>query len=781
MTDSRAKVLCVDDDPELLLINSSMLQSAGHQVFEASNGNECIRIAKDELPDIILLDVILPDMHGFEVCRQIKCDPKLASASVILISGIEYSADSQVRGIEAGADGYITRPLSTKELLARIQAMIRIKKTEAALRKSMEMYHMLVETMTDGLCVLSEAGFITFANQRICEMIGCPRDEIVGFHITDFIHEEGLQSFQEQFDKIERGIFNPFELVCRKKDGENIITVVTPRPIFDSQGVFRGACAVITDITERRRAEQEIFERDERLRNITARVPGLVFQARFDGNENIFFTFVSEGIRETFEVDSEDVLGDAGVLFRLLHPEDAGEVEQSSRRACRGQAHWEFDFRIITPGGREKCIRGSAVPQLLPDGQYVWNGVAIDITELRKAEEEIRRLNEILELRVIERTLQLEAAIEELENEILERRRMETALRDSEKRYRTLVQAAPDVIYAYSEKGIITSLNASFETVTGWRSSDWIGQKFETLIHPDDLHIARDFFERSLRGEPSQSFELRILAKSGKYLVGEFMSSPQIDKGRVTGGFGIARDITYRRKAEETMRHYAERLQALSVRLLEVQEAERRFIAQELHDEIGQTLTGINLAIDVLMKTAPENIGASLSEVQNSVKDLMTRVRNISLDLRPSMLDDLGLLHALLWHFDRYALQTGIRVIFRHEGLDTRFSPEIETGAYRVIQEALTNIARHAGVNEAEVLVVAGSDTFAITIQDRGKGFDPERAQCAGNTIGLEGMKERLVLLGGRLTLESGPGKGTRLLVEIPLKHCRVKERSQDE
>lgn len=781
MTHSKAKVLCVDDDPELLLINSSMLQSAGHQVFAASTGNECLRIAKEKLPEIILLDVILPDMHGFEVCRQIKADPKLASASVIFISGLEYSADSQVKGIESGADGYIKRPLSSKELLSRIQAMVRIKKTEADLRKSMEMYHMLVETMTDGLGVLNGEGFIEFANQRICEMIGCPRDEIVGLHVTDFIHSEGMGLFQEQFEKNKKGIFTPFELVCRKKSGEKIIAVISPRPVYDDQGLFKGAFAVITDITERKRVEEEIKEKDEKLRNITARVPGLVFQARFDENEKMSFTFVSEGVREAFEIASEDVLGDASALFRLLHPEDAGKVELSSRRACRTRTHWEFDFRIITPGGREKCIRGSAEPQLLPNGEYVWNGVAIDITELRRAEEEIKRLNNILELKVIERTLQLEAAIEELENEILERRRIETALRESEKRHRKLVQAAPDVFYTYSENGIITSLNASFENITGWRSADWIGQKFDQIIHPEDLHIAREFFERSLRGEISQSFELRILTKSGRYLVGEFMNSPQIEKGRVTGGLGIARDITDRKKAEETMRNYAERLQALSVHLLEVQEAERRFIAQELHDEIGQSLTGIDLAVDIIVKKSPAEISASLSEVQNSVRGLLTRVRNMSLDLRPSMLDDLGLLHALLWHFERYKSQTRIMVSFRHEGLDMRFSSEIETAAYRVIQEALTNVARHASVSEAEVIIVAGTDALTITINDEGSGFDPEQLKDSINITGLEGMKERLVLLGGRLTVESCPGRGTRLLVEIPLRDSRVKERRQHE
>jgi signal transduction histidine kinase len=145
----------------------------------------------------------------------------------------------------------------------------------------------------------------------------------------------------------------------------------------------------------------------------------------------------------------------------------------------------------------------------------------------------------------------------------------------------------------------------------------------------------------------------------------------------------------------------------------------------------------------------------------------MARARKLSLDLRPGMLDDLGLLPALLWHIEHYTAQTHVRVIFKHSGLEgMRFAPEVETAAYRVVQEALTNAARHARVSEAAVRVWADGHTLAIQVEDRGAGFDPETVLAASGTSGLAGMRERAMLLGGQLTVESRPGAGTRLTAE---------------
>ncbi len=223
-----------------------------------------------------------------------------------------------------------------------------------------------------------------------------------------------------------------------------------------------------------------------------------------------------------------------------------------------------------------------------------------------------------------------------------------------------------------------------------------------------------------------------------------------------------------------------ERLKALSRQLVKVQEAERRYIARELHDEIGQLLTGLKLTLDMCVRLPADEVGVNLSEAQEVVNELITRGRELSLVLRPTMLDDLGLLHALLWHFERYTAQTGIQISFKHTGLENRFASEVETAAYRIVQEALTNVARYADVDEVAVHLRVDQDMLSIQIEDQGTGFEPEITLAASASSGLSGMRERAVLLGGHLTIESASGSGTRLTAELPLSDS-AEERSKEE
>ena len=190
-----------------------------------------------------------------------------------------------------------------------------------------------------------------------------------------------------------------------------------------------------------------------------------------------------------------------------------------------------------------------------------------------------------------------------------------------------------------------------------------------------------------------------------------------------------------------------------------LEESERRNLARELHDEIGQTLTGLKLRLEA----------GQVTEARGLVEELMSSVRNLSLDLRPAMLDDLGLLPALLWLFERYTAQTGVKIAFEHDGLDGRFAAETETAAFRIVQEALTNVARHAAAPQAVVRVWTNGRTLGVQIDDAGKGFDPARALGAARSGGLSGMRERAAALGGQLTLESRPGQGARVMAELPL------------
>ena len=208
----------------------------------------------------------------------------------------------------------------------------------------------------------------------------------------------------------------------------------------------------------------------------------------------------------------------------------------------------------------------------------------------------------------------------------------------------------------------------------------------------------------------------------------------------------------------------------LSRRLIEVQEAERRRIALELHDEVGQMLTALCLALDIDETSVPAADRNRLRRARDLVESISAKMHDLSLDLRPTMLDDLGLLPALLWHVKRYTEQTGVQVDFQHTGLlGQRFSTEVETAAYRIVQEALTNVARHAETDRASVKASASGSDLHIQVADAGRGFDLERVMHTHETGGLSGMQERAALVGGEATIEAAPGQGGRIHARLPL------------
>ncbi|MBI4338586.1 MAG: PAS domain-containing protein [Chloroflexi bacterium] len=220
----------------------------------------------------------------------------------------------------------------------------------------------------------------------------------------------------------------------------------------------------------------------------------------------------------------------------------------------------------------------------------------------------------------------------------------------------------------------------------------------------------------------------------------------------------LNQQVKARQSAEEALR-------ALSHKLSEVQETERRHLARELHDEIGQALTGLRF----ILESGLQNGSNRLNEGLQVINDLIEQVHDLSLNLRPTVLDDLGLLPALLWYIERYTAQRGITVAFKHRGLDRRFDTSIETAVYRIVQEGLTNVSKYAGVDTVDVSLWTTENSFQVQIEDSGVGFSVAQALSASNSSGLVGMKERVTLLGGVFSVDSAPGEGTRLSAELPL------------
>ncbi|MBO0719982.1 MAG: PAS domain S-box protein [Blastocatellia bacterium] len=402
-----------------------------------------------------------------------------------------------------------------------------------------------------------------------------------------------------------------------------------------------------------------------------------------------------------------------------------------------------------------------------------------------------------------------QAALAESENSL---NALNEASRKSEEHYRALIEQSWDGVLLLTDSGEITYASPSTHRILGHKGDDLIIQNAFALMHPEDSpRIVPQFQLLLSRPAETTTAEFRYQHRDGSWRWLECTATNLLDNPNVEALVINYRDITERKSNEDAVRQardelerrvrertaelvaanqslteqIAERtraeaeLQRLSHRLVEVQEHERRAIARELHDEIGQILTGLKMTLELTRRLPAAAANDGFARIDQQVNDLLAYVRNLSLDLRPAMLDDLGLLPAIFWHIDRYSAQTGVRVNFKHSGRDGRYAAEIETAIYRIVQEALTNVARHSKVDNVTVLLWSDTDTVNVQIEDRGVGFNKESIFSAGRSNGLAGMRERALLLGGKLTIESSPGAGVCVTAELPLSFSTTSAQQQ--
>jgi PAS domain S-box-containing protein len=352
--------------------------------------------------------------------------------------------------------------------------------------------------------------------------------------------------------------------------------------------------------------------------------------------------------------------------------------------------------------------------------------------------------------------------------DITESKHAEEALRESEERYRELFENAKDAIYVHDLGGRYTSLNQAAEKLSGYSREEIVGKHFSNFVAPRDLKHVRSNLCKKLDDEGETAYQIDLITKDRRRVPVEVNSRLIFENGRAIGVQGTARDITERKRAQEALQIY-------SRRLIEAQEAERQSLARELHDEIGQVLTAVRINLQSIQSLRRQD--QSLPQVDESiiiVDEALGRIRDLSLELRPSLLDDLGLASALRWYVDRYGQRTGIvaEVLcgFEERG---RLPRELETECFRIAQEALTNIVRHAQAKRVCVQVDGGLDTLVLTITDDGIGFDSERLLRTGSTaktLGLRGMIERAKAMNGQIEINSSPGNGTQVRAGFPLK-----------
>ncbi|MFH0809781.1 MAG: PAS domain S-box protein, partial [Pseudomonadota bacterium] len=336
------------------------------------------------------------------------------------------------------------------------------------------------------------------------------------------------------------------------------------------------------------------------------------------------------------------------------------------------------------------------------------------------------------------------------------------ALRASESNYRELFENASDAIWVHDLNGRVLAANNAFERLTGHRRDALVGANVSLVLPPCGLTGAgQAAHNMALRGEAALSYEQELVRKDGSTVVAQIGTS-LITRGEDPWAFQhIARDVTEEKRVQDNLKFYVQRVS-------QAQEAERKRIARELHDETAQALVTV---IRNLGDLASNGSAVSAAGIQEQVREILRGVRQFSQQLRPSILDDLGLVPALKWLASELNGQ-GIGAHAEITGNVRQILPEAELTLFRIAQEGLNNARRHAGASRVDIRLEFAERSVRMTVSDDGKGFDlPARVGDLARVgkLGLAGMQERAQLLGGTLLIDSAPGKGTKLTVEVPL------------
>ena len=336
-------------------------------------------------------------------------------------------------------------------------------------------------------------------------------------------------------------------------------------------------------------------------------------------------------------------------------------------------------------------------------------------------------------------------------------RETNVALQASEERYRELFENANDIVFTVDAEGRLTSINRAGEKLTGYRRNEPPPSPVN-LLPMDHIEDAARMFGHLKAGGDPLTHELEILTKEGHSLTVEVSARPILNGGEVIGIQGIARDVSERKRAEQALH-----------RLNEALEERAKHIAHELHDEASQLLVSVHIAIDGMVKTLPQSGQQTIGEIKDLIEQIETELRRLSHELRPTILDDLGLLPAVEFLTQGISKRFGIPIAVEGD-TSGRLPPQVEVALYRIVQEALNNITKHARAGHVTVQLQKEESKIHLTVTDDGAGFDIQSVlgQKGRSGLGLIGIRERLIPLRGECIIKSSPGKGTEISVLVP-------------
>ncbi|MCX5820214.1 MAG: PAS domain-containing sensor histidine kinase [Deltaproteobacteria bacterium] len=446
------------------------------------------------------------------------------------------------------------------------------------------------------------------------------------------------------------------------------------------------------------------------------------------------FQFANPHIQEYAGYTEEEMLGMDSLS--LIHPVDRVPARKNAVRMLKGQRFSPYEFRIITSDGRTKWILES-VTSIHYGGRPAVLGNSMNITEQKEAR---NRLEEL----------------EALESSILD--------------------AIPHAVIGLHNR-VFNFANNAVKAVFGWRPEELIGKNVRIFYRTDGEYeeIARRFYT-ALESRRTYSTEFPCRRKDGVDIICMVRASRIGETLRERRIVVTYEDITERIQAEKELEHSRQELRNLSTHQQTVREEERTRIAREIHDELGQTLTALKMDLAWLKNRLPAGmkpLHAKMQQMSKLADATIESVHRIATELRPGLLDDLGLAAAIEWQAADFQNRSGIACKATLAADDLELDRDLATALFRIFQETLTNIARHAGATRAEVSLERSEDRIVLTVADNGRGITRKQSED-DRAFGIIGMRERAHLWGGELRIAGSREEGTTVTVAIPLHPAKI-------
>ena len=461
-----------------------------------------------------------------------------------------------------------------------------------------------------------------------------------------------------------------------------------------------------------------------------------------------------------------------------LTAEEISEIVDQSHEIAIGLAEHFDVLHRVAKGDLSARVSGESEVELLESLKKVTNemigNIAGEITKRKRAEAALLKAHDELEHRVEERTAELRIANEKLQQEVAERNRAEDALRQSEEHHRTLIETMNEGLSVVDKDSVITFVNDQFCTMTGYSRDELVGYSETIFLDKESQRIFKKQWEERIKGI-AMPYEITLTRKDDRKVHALVSPKPLFDeKGHFSGSFGIFTDITDRKQAESELLSYQEQLRSLASELSLVEERQRRCIATELHDYIGQTLYYSKNKLEALKEIASaDDLKEPVDEILSLIAQTIEYTKSLTFQLGTPLLYKEGLEAALKWLGYQFQKQLGLVFHFEDDLKPKPIADETRILLYQAVRELLINVTKHAKARNVKVSIQRDYKHIQISVEDDGIGFDTstiEAYKSKDGGFGLFSIHERLKYLGGHFKFASKSGYGTKSTLTVPLK-----------